>query len=256
MENKKYLIAGAGVLVVVLVVGIVASLRGGDGAGSGDEKAGYRGINDDPIDVALDFYQEWLNRKQVSEVTAETPNPVDSMALSYRMQERLSGFDFAAEGKDPIFCISTLPDGFKSRAIFTQDTKIQRLMYSSNEQERGQALVTLEKHDELWEISDITCSSGEEAPEIGEFSFDAEGMLLKDSLPDTFDKTNWYLVFEKDDTKGFTAPLLISAESMCLEAQAEDVCDTADFYETMKLHVQGQMTEGGVDVKRIEVVGN
>ena len=255
--NKKYLF---GVVAGIVVIGIITFFawqnNGGSGSGEeGDEE--IRGIAGDPKDIVLDFYKDWLDRRVSTSTPEDAPDPRDSEALSVKLQEKLRRFDLTADdiGQDPVLCQSSFPPGFRSRTIFENDNAMQVMVLSKDKTQFGQSVASLTKHGELWEISDINCNTGEEGPEIGEFSFDQTGALLKDNLPERFDKNYWHLVYTQNDVEGFTAALIIDQNSTCvMSAGNEEVCNTGAFYQTMRVHVQGQMTEGGVEVQRIEVL--
>ena len=114
--------------------------------------------------------------------------------------------------------------------------------------------MNLISRDGLWEIADINCTSGEEAPDQGEFTFDREGFLLKQSVPPPLDPQFWYLVFEQEGTPGHTAPLLLGDESTCVNDDREGSCSDDMLGEALRAHVQGNLTEAGVDVARIEIL--
>lgn len=257
MDKRKYIV-GAGIVLVIIVVALVFIWRTQpNDSNAPEDSVEHRGIAGDPTDITIDFYSSWLSRRKTTNVSSTTANPLDSSALSYQILEKLKDFDFSPKntGLDPILCQTALPNGFRTKTIFSKETTEQILVLSSDKQAGGQAAVTLEKNNGLWEITNITCSTGEQAPDVGEFSFDNEGLLLKDSLPATFDKDYWYLIFKQNDEPGHTAPLLLDEGSMCADAQGgEDICKADTFYETMHVHVQGQMTESGVSVKHIETL--
>jgi hypothetical protein len=113
-----------------------------------------------------------------------------------------------------------------------------------------QAIVTVTAQDGGWYISGIRCTPGEVPPER-EFSFDNTGFLMK-NVPPPLDATRWYLIFSENGEDGHFAPLDFGPESMCGDA----VCDPSTFREQAEAHVQGEMTETGVVVKKVEIKGN
>lgn len=254
MNNKKYIV-GAGILVIIIAAFFLHSQNSPSNTQVDDTK--HRGIAGDPIDIVGDFYSSWLARKRTTNTSSSTYNPLESEVLSYGMQAKLENFDFSSPVSelDPVLCQTSLPEGLRSRTIFSTENSLQVMMLSSDRQAGGQAIVTLEEHNDLWEIADITCGHGEEAPDMGEFTFDNNGYLLKDSLPDNFDKSNWHLVYEENGVNGHTVPLLFGDSSTCTdEAGNESSCQTGDFEEAMHIHAQGDMTEAGLDVKKFEVI--
>ena len=249
-----YIAAGAVILIIVALVFFFVSRSDKVNDQVVDETE-HRGIAGDATDITLDFYSAWLARRKTTTVSSTTNNPLESMALSVAMQQKLADFDFSMKETelDPVLCQTALPNGLRTNSIFSKEDTEQILVLSRDREAGGQAAVTLEKYNGLWEITNITCSAGEEAPEIGEFSFDNEGFLLKDSLPEPFDSNYWHLVFQQDGTPGHTAALLIDEKTVCVDADKnEGPCNTSAFTETMYKHVLGQMTEAGVEVQRIE----
>jgi len=253
MKKKGILIVGVILILIVVVFAWKFSLRT-------ENYTAHNGVAGDPIDITFDFYASWLASRKGENDSANTNNPLDSEVLSKKLKKELKHFDFSSSetGLDPVLCQTTLPDGFRSKLIFEGEDEVQILVLSSEKGASNQASVSLELHDGLWEISDISCNQGEQAPEMGEFSFDTTGYLLKDSLPSTFDKDYWHLVFTEDDVQGHTAPLILSETSMCIDlGGATNVCKPNDvFQETMNIHVQGQLTEAGVAVSRIEFIAD
>ncbi len=256
MNNRKNLIVGSLVLLILVVIFALSLFKEPSQTKEVEDVVVHRGLAGEPVDVLLDFYGLWLDKRQATSTSEVIANPLESQALSVRMQEKLKGFDFTnpPEGLDPVLCQNVLPTGFRTKDIFVEESKVQIMVLAKKKAEPGQAAVTLNKHNDLWEITDIACSLGEQAPEMGEFSFDNEGLLLKDSLPSSFDKQYWYLVFSQDDTPGYTTPLLIDSESICSVGGSESVCTMSSFSEAMRVHVQGEMSEDGVSVKKVEVM--
>ncbi len=256
--NKRNYIIGAISIFVLIVIGVFM-WSSNDQSESTDITVEHRGLDGDPTDIMLDFYHSWLTKRTSTSTTDTVENPLDSMALSYSLQEKLASFDFSASepGLDPVFCQNSIPDKFRSRSMSKQDEMVQILVISSNEQaqEYGQAAVTLEKHNDLWEIARIDCGNLEQAPDTGEFNFNQEGRLLRDSLPDSFSRDSWYIVYSQNDIPGHTVPLLLDDKSMCT-TQEGNVISCADFafYEAVHVYVQGQMTEAGVDVHQVKIL--
>lgn len=247
------------VLVVVVACLLAALFWWFNGQRSGntvprDEK---RGVQGDVIDVALDFYESWLFAKQSSTTNPYTEHLDAAPALSVAMSKKLAdaASNPPADGHDPVLCQIVVPSGLRSKLVFEKGDAAQVIILSKEKGSDIQSLATLARHDGLWEITDITCTQGEQAPDQGEFSFDTEGKLLRTSLPPPFNPQYWYLVFEEAGVPGYTAPLLLSDTSTCVsEAGVESVCTDALFSETLRVHVQGTMTEAGVQVKRVEIL--
>lgn len=259
MDSNKYKIIAGAVLVVTLILIVIFHFTGSDKDQNenGENDFVARGLSGEPTDLVLDFYSGWIDRKKVETVDEKTPNPTNSPLLSYQVYEEVKDFDFSADNTevDPVLCRADLPNGLRSRVVFSTDNKEQILILSADKQTPQQSIITLEKNNDLWEITDIKCGSGEEGGPMGEFSFENEGSLLKDSLPEGFNTDYWHLVFEQDDMQGHTAALLIDEGSVCVDKEGnESTCDPETFFQTMRVRVQGNISEAGVEVKRIEMI--
>jgi len=216
-----------------------------------------RGVVGTPIDVTLDFYESWLDARQSSTSDPYTQNLDKATVLSSAMSTRLMNSKNALQAgeQDPVLCQSVVPSGLNARLIFEKDNAAQILILSKGGQLDTQTVVTLAKHETLWEITDITCRVGEQGPAQGEFTFDKEGHLLKMSVKPPLDPQYWHLVFEQSGVLGYTAPLFFSDSSICvLQGGKEEACRDDMFTEALHVRVQGAMTEAGVEVKRIEVL--
>lgn len=235
------------IAVVILLVGAVIFFT------KDKEPADGRGIEGEPIDITLDFYEKWMTSLTATSTDPFSEDLHNSQEISKELSDKLWAFknDNPETILDPVLCQVALPGGLRSLPVYRQEESAQILVMSSDKTLHGQAVVSLEKTGKLWRISDITCSSGEEDPNKGEFSFDKEGFLLK-NVPAPLDSQYWHLVFEEDGTLGHTAPLFVDSSSMCKQGDTESACDTNNFEETKRVHVQGQMTESGVEVKKIE----
>jgi len=249
---KKPLVILITVALLILIIGLVLFNNKKDSSTPEE----VRGVAGDPTDVTMDFLGDWLEARKSSTTDPYTENLANSMILSIEMVKKLSAAeaDFRENGNDPVLCQSTIPGKLRSKSVFETIDKAQIMILPKDNQTTIIPVVTLTGHDGLWEIIDITCSNGEEAPDQGEFSFNKEGQLLKASLKPPLDNQYWHLVFEQDGTFGYTAPLFLSETSVCkLSDGDEETCRDNMFSETQKVFVQGNMTEAGVDVKRIEI---
>lgn len=249
MHTKKYV---PFLLIAALVLGVVAVwwLFSDDSLKQPDDG---RGVAGEPIDVALGFYEEWLTEVQASSSDPFGKNIHNHQALSQELSDRLwSERESNPEALlDPILCQLEPPSGLRTLPIYEQEAAAKFLVMAAEKGKSGQSVVTLEKTGDLWRVVDITCGSAESDPNQGEFSFDREGFLLK-NVPAPLNSEYWHLVFEEDGEMGYTAPLFLDDSSICVRGDAEAVCDQSQFVETDKVKVQGQMSEVGVEVKRIE----
>ncbi len=245
---KKYL-PHALMVGAVVVLGVAAWWLGGGEVGPKET----RGMEGAPIDVALAFYEPWLSARQAVDTDPFMQGLHNSIILSTEMSGKLAEYEGKlGEGEvDPVLCQSKVPEGLRTIPVYRKDDKAEFLVMSAARDASGQAIVTLQSENGLWQITNITCSSGEIDPNQGEFTFDKEGQLLK-NVPAPLNSQYWHLVFEEGGVFGHTAPLFLDGESMCNKDGSESVCSEGMLQETASVHVQGNMTEAGVQVKRIE----
>jgi hypothetical protein len=255
MNNQKYIIGGLVLLAVLVGAWFMFSPVATD---SKKEDVSSKVPTDDVIDVTLDFYESWLNAVQSTttdpyQTGLSTDDLLDDSVRMYIADAQRNG---AVLERDPVFCLSFVPDKFRAKTIFTNDTssEVQVLGRGGAEKSPEYALVGLTAVNGMWQISSITCVSGESAPER-EFAFDKEGFLLK-GVPPKLNPDFWYLVFEENGKAGHVAPLAFDTSSICISPEGnESVCDPTQFINPSKAHVKGGMTEAGAVVKRIQLLG-
>jgi hypothetical protein len=245
-KSKLYLIIGA-VVVVAVIAAIIAFFTLGP---SGKQQV----ATGDPTDIAHDFYSDWLTAAQSTTTNPFKEGLENSPILSTTLKTQIN-MAHSKGGVDPVICQTTIPEKISTRVVFEATTTTQILVTAAKSVSTSteQALVTLKALDGGWYIDDISCSAGEFAPQR-EFSFDNTGYLLK-TVPKPLDPKYWYLVFEENGEKGHFAPLFFSASSTCTDVNGKTaVCDPTKFIETGKAHVQGELTETGVQVKKVELL--
>ncbi|MEX1027321.1 MAG: hypothetical protein WD049_04840 [Candidatus Paceibacterota bacterium] len=237
------------IVILVLAVALLGWLFFG-GSGIGEKQAVSL---EEPAIVVLDFYDPWLAAVQATSTDPyKSDLPADPI-LSKELRDRLMNHsDRSGDGVDPVLCQERTPPAISARPVFTNDEQAQILVLSTRPESQGQAVVTLNKLNGGWYINDIECSSGEVAPDR-EFSFEQEGFLLK-SVPPPLDSQYWHLVFEQNNEQGHTVPLFFGAESMCQTGSGTaSVCEPDTFTEATQALVKGEMSETGVEVKRVEM---
>lgn len=213
-----------------------------------------RGVTDDPSDIVLDFYNDWVKLRQATDTDPFASELLQSPALSeeFTNQLLLARKDFQTTGFDPVVCGTTIPSQKRSREIYANDTEAQILVFDRDSETSVQRVFTLKGDGTTWQITNINCTAAEQALNPGEFSFDTTGYLLRNSLPDSFDKQYWYLVYESNGESGYTAPLLFTDNSVCTQADGSEIaCGDEYFSETARVSVQGSMTEAGPEVVRL-----
>jgi hypothetical protein len=255
-RNRIYIVIALG---LVVIVGSLVSLFSSPSTETMDNGfVEFKGVKGDPLDITLDFFDAWLMARQSTSTDPYQENLISREGVSVALGEKLLAAEtaFRESGFDPVLCQNALPEKFRARVVYEDTTSAQMLIMPKEKEGGVQSVVSLIAQGELWEISDISCGSGEQAPEMGEFSFDRTGFLLRQSVQPPLDPELWHLVFEQDGVLGYTAPLFFGAGSVCVINGDEESCDTANLAEVMQVAVQGQMTEAGVEVARVELVGS
>ncbi len=245
-KNKKILLISIAVLIVAIVAGCIAYFS----------KVGWPGqqqvSNSDMVDIVYDFYGKWLKAAQS---TTTDPYQLGLNKWPYLGKELRKRLEVKPEGIDPVLCQTVIPQKIATRNVFEVADKAQVLVNARKPStSTEQAIVTLLKHNGGWYMSDIVCSPGEFAPKV-EFTFDQTGELTK-SKDHTINPQEWQLVFMQSalPEKSYTS-LLFGPQSMCQSLDGSTaVCKPASFTEGAKAHVQGQMTESGAEVSRVEFV--
>lgn len=257
MKNKNTIIAASVGLVVIALVAWLF-LRGG---GSNDGGSDNQGVDknqvvvvDSPINIALDFYEPWLNALKSTSTNPYQSGLAKADVLSQQLRDKL----VASEGHDsaevdPVTCQLAVPEKFRTKTLYELEDKAQLLVLAKDKDLTGQAVVTLIHLNEGWYIDDISCSNGEVPPER-EFTFEKEGLLLK-SVVAPLDPKYWHIIYEENGQFGHAAPLFFSSESTCTDTDGNTgACEPDKFMETSKAVIKGQMTESGVDVVNLELM--
>lgn len=248
--NRNKILPILAVAGILLIIGIIWFVRGGSSGLLGER---WHGVAGEPLDIALNFYEEWLDARRAGDNEPFTRGLLAYEQVGDDLREKLSQFEgkLAADQEDPVLCQTQLPEGLRTIPVFKQDEAAQFLVTSKGSP--NQAIVTLAAKDGLWQITDISCGNGEQGPQ-GEFSFDKTGFLLK-QVPAPLDSKYWHLVFEEAGVLGHAVPLHIGETTICANKDgSETTCDDNFLKETMPARVKGEMSESGVTVKRIELV--
>jgi len=244
------------VLVVagaLLVIGLIVWVTSGGPRSLVPEQ--WKGVAGDPINVTLDFYEAWLEARKVGPNEAYGRGLLDYEQVSPALKTKLKSQEgqLNDESTDPVLCQIGVPEGLRTIPVYQQEEAAQMLVMSTTDGQTGQAVVSMESKNGLWQITDINCGNAESGPQ-GEFSFDKSGFLLK-QVPAPLDSNYWHLVYEEAGVLGHAVPLFLNEESVCMNADGSTVsCDDSFLKETMPARVQGQMSETGLTVKRIQVV--
>jgi len=257
--KKQHVIIGA--LVLLTVVGVIFwqinESNNGNDVISLEEAQQVREEAGDPVEITMDFYKEWLNAVQDITASPYTSGVLDNPVLGDTVRAYVRDTQEAGSinGIDPVLCQSITPKKLRSKVLAvhadTAEILVLAKLESGNSPE--QAAVSLQVVDGAWQITNISCASGESAPER-EFSFAREGFLLK-SVPAPLDSRYWHLVFEQNGELGHTVPLFFDADSICIALdESEAVCDENLFTDAEKAFVQAQMTETGAMVKRLQLL--
>ena len=254
MKHKKIILGGlvALVLIILIVAGVFFKENRAKQMDLGLD--GQEISTDTPVDIVLDFYNPWLEAVKSTTTDPYKSESVSKKILSDELRMRLMSTEGHPETEiDPVLCQSTIPERVTGRIVSQQEDETRVLVMAKEKELTAQSVFTLKRHNDGWYIDSISCSLGEfELPR--EFSFEKEGHLLK-SVPPPLDPKTWHIVFEENGELGHAVPLFFDAESSCVSTDKNTaVCTPDQFIEATKIHVYGQMTELGAEVKRLEFI--
>ncbi|MEX2341254.1 MAG: hypothetical protein WD605_02965 [Candidatus Paceibacterota bacterium] len=252
MNRNKFLPIALVVGIIVVIGIIIWQVLGGKSL----FQEPWTGMEGTAVDVTLDFYESWLSERNAEEGDPFAAGLLDRVQLSKDVREHLASFEgrLNEEGvEDPVLCQTVVPPGLRTIPVYQQEESAQLIVRSSSREHFGQALVTLAAQNGLWQITEISCGNAETGPQ-GEYSFDKSGFLLK-QVPAPLDSNYWHLVFQEAGVLGHAVPLYIDEESVCVQKDGNEVTCNDDFLkETIPARVKGELSETGVEVKRIELV--
>ncbi len=210
---------------------------------------------EDPLDVTLDFYNQWL-----ADTKSTTTNPFQSglinspfLSSEVRAQIEKANAKNKAGDVDPVLCIPDAPKRVGGKVLQSSDNKATILMLPRGQEVKTnhQAVVGLTVVDSKWQITKLDCLEGESAAEK-EFAFEKTGFLVKESIKPPYSKDSWHLVYEQETQPGYVVPLAFTAESVCIGTDgSESACDPSKLEEVTKVLIQADMTETGAIVKRM-----
>lgn len=240
MKNKKIFLVILGIMTLAsLAVAIFYVNR-------------YQNIqivsNDEPIDIVLDFYEEWLGAIHATDTDPYTSKLAkETSILSKTLREQLSTAPENGE-IDPVLCQSIPPTKISGRIISEEADTIQILVLSKEPKQPNQTVFSLSRLNDGWYIDSILCSKEESGAPQGS-TFEHEGGLFK-GIESLHDRDYWSLVYIQD-SRVYTAQLIFTTDSVCTDISGnESACDSGLFTEA-KVSVTGEMTESGVVVKHL-----
>ncbi len=249
---KKIVLIG-GMIVIVAAVGAVVFA---EQLGLSKLFKGEKVSSESSLDVALNYYDRWLDAVQSTTTDPyaaglfEWKTLTDTFKARLAAGEVISGEVYGA--LDSVLCQTIVPERLKAKQLYEDavNGEAKVLVFSKTDEPTGEAIVTLRQEKTGWHIDDVLCSRGEfDVPR--EFTFEQEGHLLK-SVPEPYDDQFWHVVFTQNGEAGHVAPLYFSETSECVTAAGEStVCTPDTFTEASYVRVQGEMSEYGVDVKRV-----
>lgn len=209
----------------------------------------------DPLDVTLDFYDSWLDMARGTSTNPYDSELMSSNVMSQSVKQQLLEKKSSNPELDPFYCQANIPSRIGGKLLYELEDKAEVIILDrtpSSTAAFSQAIVSLAKSDNAWQITNIACSSGETAPQ-SEFSFEKEGYLIK-SMPAPYKSGEWHLVFEDNGVMGYVAPLFFNSSSTCITSDGSiNTCDTTAFTEGMAAKVNGEMLEEGAVVVKLEL---
>lgn len=249
--KKQHILIALIVLALALVVAAFLMLTRTDSPASQTSTP----PEEDVLDVVSDFYDAWLEAAKGTEGAVAKDELLNSPLLSASVRTKVAtGLDSSEpNAQDPVLCQAVTPERMGGRVLFSQPTEAQVMMLARGLESPSpyQAIVSVIAVNGQWQISDITCSQGETAPQR-EFDFDREGFLLK-QVPPPLNPDFWHLVYEENGQMGRTVPLTFTENSVCVLANGEEqVCDESSFRDATKATVKADMSETGATVRRLE----
>jgi len=210
---------------------------------------------EDPLDLTLDFYNQWL-----ADTKSTTTNPfqsglINSQLLSSEVRSQIEKANTNRKDGDvdPVLCLPTAPKRVGGKVLQSQDGKAVILILPRGQEVKTnhQAVVSLTVLDSKWQITKLDCLEGESAAEK-EFAFEKIGFLVKESIEPPYSKDSWHLVHEQEGQPGYVVPLAFTADSVCIGTDgSESACEPAKLKEVTKVLIQADMTETGAIVKRL-----
>lgn len=240
MQNRKNLIILAVVVLIVIVGGVILIKNA---LAPAEQQVSM----EEPVDVVLNFYDSWSTASRDADSDPYQQGLAEDPILSRELSDKLLD---ARDGIDPVLCQTSVSGTTATRVSYEIDDEVQIVVFSRDEGHNRQSVVTLNKLNGGWYISDISCSDGEFGEEK-EFSFEKDGYILKSSELGN----EIYFIFAEDGVFGQAAPLLFGFESVCRSTDGEEnVCNPDSFGEKTGAIVRGQLTEAGVDVEEVEFV--
>lgn len=253
--KKQIIILGVLIIAIAIAAAVMHSKQ--NSASTHSKLAGKSSViiatSSDPVEATMNFAVAWLSLRQSS-----TTNPYQAglqfvPMLTKSLSNRLNAAAATSSKLDPVLCQTQLPERIGAKVVYTKGSTAQVLVISRKPTLSGQALVSLTKTGTTWQIANINCDNGENAAPTGQYDFTETGSLLKsDKMPPPLDPKYWYLVYEADGQKGHTAALLFDKNSVCVAADGtQATCDPSKLALTATATVEGNMTEGGVQVKKL-----
>lgn len=249
---KKQLIVLA--VIAIIIAGIAAMWFASSDSSNqaGSEQVGVPG---EPLDLTLEFYQEWRALAAGTSTDPYATLRTESPLLTTELKATLATTTRTPNGLDAVLCQATVPERLAGRILYELENAAQVTMVPRGGEEKSPhwAVVTLERAnaESGWQITTIECTNGESGPEV-EYSVDREGFLLK-SVPEPYEAGQWHLIFEQMGQLGYVVPLFFDESTTCIQLDgSEAVCDPDTFTEASRVRVQGQMLETGAELERVE----
>lgn len=252
-EIMKYIKFIALTLILVVLAVVALSMKGD----SNTEDDAPQIIEGNPTDATMDFVSAWANARRDPATDPYQKGLLDYYAVSPTLRTALEEAQetFSVSGIDPVLCQSSVPDRIRTKTVAITDNTAQIMILAKGELTVPIGIAKLGPVDGEWKILEIDCDVSERGPEIGEYNFEKNGRLLKDSVKPPLDPNNWYLIYERDGVMGYTAQITMTDTTVCTKLDGTEItCGGEEFYETMNVDIKGNMSETGVEVVAITII--
>jgi hypothetical protein len=151
---------------------------------------------------------------------------------------------------DAVLCQPIIPEDTAARIVYDDEERTEIVITSKIEGIYNQAVYNVFKTEQGQYIDSIRCTEGEVAPDR-EFTFENEGFLAK-NVPAPYTSGRWHIAYV-ENKELILAPINTNDSSVCIQSNGDEgACNLTDDLEAKQVKVYGDLSETGVEVKKIE----